>query len=106
MLMDGPGNDALAGTAFADDEYGDVEGGDAADLLAHLVNRRCFADDVPWPRLASNGIEPRVSRFEGALQNAARPLAVERFAEIFERPVLHGFDGRIGGSVSGGEYNR
>ena len=40
VLVDGAGDQFLAGAALAGDQHGDVLGGDAADGLVHLAHRR------------------------------------------------------------------
>ena len=55
VLVDGPGDQLLAGAALAEDQHGDVLRGDPADRLAHLLHGRAAADDRGRRRLARPG---------------------------------------------------
>jgi len=76
--MDGASDQFLAGSAFAGDEHGGVEVGDAADELINALHLRAGADET----VAAGGL------FELLLDG------LELFFEggVLARPAEHGFE--------------
>ncbi len=108
VVVDGAGDQFLAGAALAEDEDVDVLGGDAADGLAHLLHDEAAADDAVAGLLGRQHRrhvhEPR--RLEGPLQHVREPFQVERLGQVVEGALLHGLDGRFRGAVGRDEQHR
>ena len=61
VLVDGPGDQLLAGAALAEDQHRHVLRGDPADRLVHLLHRRAAADQQRRPPAAA-GVDLRHRR--------------------------------------------
>jgi hypothetical protein len=107
VMVNGAGDEFLAGAAFAGDERGGVAGGDLADELEHLLHRAAAADDAEFVILR---FEQRLIRDD--LFHVARGLEcvadefldlhrVERLEQIIIRAELHRLDGGLRGAVGG-----
>ncbi|MCG3148042.1 MAG: hypothetical protein PCFJNLEI_01484 [Verrucomicrobiae bacterium] len=109
VLVDGAGNEFLAGAGFAADEDGDRLVGDAADF---------FVDALHGPAVADDGLAGRGggAKFDGGGHAA---LAVngfdnegdevgcgERFEDVFVGAEFGGFDGGLGRVMRGHEDDR
>src|SRR5437016_5585286 len=105
MLIEGAGDQLLAGAALAEKEHVDVLRRDAADPLAHLLNDLAAADD-PVYRLGQGYDRFRAhqtGRLQGPADDLAQAIEIDRFDEIVEGAMFHGFDGRLGGAMPGND---
>ena len=107
VMVNGAGDEFLAGAAFAGDERGGVAGGDLADELEDLLHRLAAADDAQFVIL---GFEQRLVGDD--LLHVARGLErvgddflelrhVERLEQIIVGAELHRLDGGLRGAVGG-----
>ena len=103
-----PGDQLLAGAALAQDQHVDVLRGDAADRLAHLLHDGAAADDAVGALLGrqQRGHAHQAGGLEGAVEDLAEPVEVDRLDEVVEGALLHRLDGGLGGAVGGDEDDR
>ena len=108
MLIDGAGDQFLAGAALAGDEDVDVLRRDPADRLAHLLDDGRAPDDgVPLHLLRQHGGDGHeAGGLEGPVEHAAEALQVERLDEVVEGAALHRLDGGVGSAVGRDEDHR
>ena len=80
---------------------------DAADGLAHLLHDRAAADDAIFALfLRQHGRRlHQPGRIEGAAQQSAEALEIERLDEVIEGAAFHRLDGGVGGAVRSDEDN-
>ena len=101
MLVDGAGDQLLAGAALAGDQHRDVLGGDAADGLVDLAHGRAGADDgtddiVLRRSLHDHGrLAHRPNHVQRLAHHAPELVQVERLEQIIVGSLLHGLDGRV-----------
>ncbi len=106
-VVDGVGDDFLAGAGFALDEDGGAGGGDLFDEVGDAFDFRGFADDAGEAAAAFYLLgELGVFGFEGAGAEGAFEehfdfVEVEGFGDEVEGAAAHGFDGGIDGAVGG-----
>ncbi len=106
VLVEGAGDEFLAGTGLATDE--DIDGlcGDAADFLVDVAHGAALADEGVLGGAAfaeADGFGHEASGGDGACGDAEEFLHVEGFEEVLEGAVFGGFDGGFGGAVGGDE---
>jgi hypothetical protein len=112
VLVDGAGDQLLAGAALAGDEYRHVLGGDAADRLVDLAHGKAGADDGPVHVGVRGGLghHGRLPHLPGHLQrladHAAELVRVERLAQVVGGALLHRLDGRVRRLRNGHEDDR
>ena len=112
VLVDGAGDQFLAGAALAGDQHGHVLGGDAADGLVHLAHGRAGADDGPVHVGVRGGLgdHGRLAHPPGHLQRLAdhppQLVRVERLEQVVVGALLHRLDGRVRGLGHGDEDDR
>ncbi len=108
VLVQGAGDQFLAGAALAEDQHVDILRRDAADRLAHLLHDRAAADDPV--ALVLRGQHRRHAHqpggLEGPFEHLAEPLQVDRLDQIVEGAALHRLDGRLGRPVCRDEDDR
>jgi hypothetical protein len=106
VVVEGAGDDVLAGPGLAGDEHGAVGGRDLGDELHDLAHAGRGADHVAdaVPGLEF-GAEPagqvdEVLAFERAGRGDQELRRADGFFEVVEGPELDGFDGRLDRGVS------
>ena len=108
VVIEGAGHQFLARAAFAQDQHVDVLRRDPADGLAHLLHDRTAADDAVGAVLGRqhgrHAHQP--GRLEGAVEDLAESLQIDRLDEVIEGAALHGLDGRLRGAVGRDEDDR
>ena len=102
VVVDGAGDELLAGAALAGDQDRDVLRGDAADGLVDLTHRRAAAEDraIRVGIRLGLGDHRRGAHPTGDLQGLAdhppQMVQVERLEEVVVGALLHRLNGRIG----------
>ena len=96
--MDRPGDDFLAGAAFAADQDGGVAAGDHLDFLADLIHGGAVADQrarrTDFGHAAVGLIfQAKAAVFERAIDEQFDLVAVERLLNVIVRAQLHRLDG-------------
>ena len=100
VLVDGLGDELLAGAGLALDEQRGVGGGDAfqpLDDVAHLaaVADHAFeAEFLVQPPVQFQVGPPQPRTVDGPLRGRAKLVNVQRLGQVVEGPFLHGLDGR------------
>jgi hypothetical protein len=101
VLVDGPGDQFLAGAALAGDQHRHVLGGHPADRLVHLQHGRAGADDGPV-HLGVGKVYRNHSRlahapghFQRLADHPPQLGQVERLEEVVVGPLFHCLDGRV-----------
>ncbi len=113
VLVDGAGDQFLAGAALAEDEH------------RHVLPRRpgrsalytsCIAGQRPSRTSPAVGAGPtsgmvagvRISRLDCTARSISSPQVgqLERLEQVLVRPLLHRLDGEVGGAVPGDEDDR
>ena len=112
MLVDGPGDELLAGAALAGDQHRHVLGGDAADRLVHLAHGRRTAQD----RVVRVGVRLGFSEdggrlhppgdLQGLANDPPQMTGVERLGEVVAGALLHRLDRLVGRPGRGDEDDR
>ncbi len=106
VLVEGAGDEFLAGTGFAADEDIDGLGGDASDFLVDVAHGAALADEGILGGAAfaeTDGFGHEASGGDGAGGDGEEFFHIERFEQVFESAVFGGFDGGFGGAVGGDE---
>ncbi len=107
--VDGPGDHALAGAAFAGDQDGRPRVGHAGDHLEYFEHPRVAADDVVH---AVTAIELRAQVVvlllhaplrQGPLDRHQQLVVDERLGDVVERTGVDRFDRAVGRAVAGHE---
>ena len=112
VLVDGAGDQFLAGAALAGDQHRHVLGGDAADGLVDLAHGRAGADDgaVHVGVRGGLGDHGRLAHPPGHLQRLAdhppQLVQVERLEQVVVGALLHRLDGRVRRLGHGDEDDR
>ena len=112
VLVDGPGDQFLAGAALAGDQHGDVLGRDAADGLVHLAHGRAGAENGALHvgvcgRLGDDGrFAHPPGHFERLADHSTQLLQVERLEQVVVGALLHRLDGRVRRLGHGDEDDR
>ncbi|MCG3119097.1 MAG: hypothetical protein ALAOOOJD_01428 [bacterium] len=102
----------LAGAAFAHQEHPHIAGGHPADHFINFLNGGAVADDVinrpifGWLGLQQNFSTHQPPDFECLINQSFHAWNIERFFDIFVRPVLHGRDDTIAAAVRGDDQYR
>jgi len=103
VLVDGAGDQFLAGAGLTGDQHGDVLAGDAADRLVNLPHRRAPAEDCALHIRVrrSFGDDGRRAHppadLEGVSHHSPHLREIEGLKEVIEGALFHGLDGGIGG---------
>ena len=101
VLVDGAGDQLLAGAALAGDQHGDVLVGDAADGLVHLAHGGASADDgageVGVRRGLRNHGRPAhpPAHLHRLVDHPPELLQVERLEQVVVGALPHRLDGRV-----------
>ena len=113
VLVDGAGDQLLAGAALAGDQHGKGLVGDAADRLEDLLHRRAAAHEglarevVVRRRLRDDGrLAHQACHLQGLADHPAQLLHVERLEQVVVRPLPHRLDGGIRRPRQGDEHDR
>ena len=112
VLVDGAGDQLLAGAALAGDQHRDVLSGDAADGLVDLAHGGAGADDgaVHVGVRRRFGDHGRLAHPPGHLQrladHAPQLVQVERLEQVIVGALLHRLDGRVRRLGQGDEDDR
>ena len=112
VVVDGAGDDLLAGAAFPRDEHGGVGVGDLPDELEHGLHGIGAADDAEVVVLLlelgreGDGLAHVAGGLEGIGHELLETRDVEGLQQVVERAQLHGLDGRLGGAIGGHEDDR
>lgn len=107
IVVEGSGDEFLAGAAFAEDEDGGVGIGDAFDHAEDVLHALAGADDLGEAVfLAEFATEEGIfvdglGVGEGALDGEAEFFEFERFFEVIVGAELHGLDGAFDGTEAG-----
>ncbi len=111
VLVQGVGDQLLAGTALTVDQHRDAGARQATDGAEHLLHRRCLTDDFGsgggflLTRLALGALLLEV--ILGAAHQGHRFIDVERFGQVLEGAALVGVDRaveiRVGGHDDDGQ---
>src|SRR6266540_763797 len=109
VLVDGAGDEFLAGACRAADEHGDGRGGDTANLLGNGLHGAAVADDgrlggAGFAQVHRLGHEPAAAH--GGRDEVEQLVGFEGLHKIFEGAQLDGFDRRFGRAVGGDENDR
>ncbi len=110
VMMQGPGDQFLAGSAFAVNQHRGGGGGHPFDHLAHGAHAGAFGHDaiqllpVFKARLKTFVLGDGIVIFEGALNGQHQLVELERLGDVIKRTLFHGFDRRGDGAV-GGEHD-
>ena len=103
VLVDGAGDQFLAGAALAGDQHGERLVGDAADGLVRFLHPRAAADDgfarelFVRRRLRDDGrLAHQPGNFQRLADHAVQLLQIDRLEQVVVRPVPHRLDGRVG----------
>ena len=104
-LVDRVGEDLLAGAALAEEQHGGIRAGRPLRRLDGRPDQRALSEDVRGPgrqRVAEEpiGIE-ELSPLQGAAHRNLQILRIEGLQNEINRPLLHGLDGGVDGSVRG-----
>ena len=113
MLIDGAGDQFLAGAALAGDQHGHVLRGDPADRLVHFLHLRAAADEHVRGASAG-GSAPgddgrhvhQPARLARLGDQVAQLRQFQRLEQVFVRPALDRLDGQVGGAVAGDQDDR
>ena len=112
VLVDGAGDQLLAGAALAGDQHRHVLGGDAADGLVDLAHGRAGADDGAVHVRVRRGLgdHGRLAHPPGHFQRLAdhppQLVQVERLEQVVVGALLHRLDGRVRRLGHGDEDDR
>ena len=112
VLVDGAGDQFLAGAALAGDQHRHVLGGDAADGLVDLAHGRAGADDGAVHVRVRRGLgdHGRLAHPPGHFQRLAdhppQLVQVERLEQVVVGALLHRLDGRVRRLGQGDEDDR
>ena len=103
MLVDGAGDQLLAGAALPGDQHGKGLVGNAADGLVRFLHPRAAADDgfagelFVRRRLRDDGrLAHQPGDFERLADHAVQLLQIDRLEQVVVSPVPHRLDGRVG----------
>ena len=111
LVVDGPGDQLLAGAGFAQDQHGRLRGGDFGDQRANALHAGRVADQ---PRRAFDALQPALERavllrelalFLHAAQQGFDLDQLARLGEVIERTVAQRGDGRFERRLAG-EHDR
>ncbi len=112
VLVDGTGDQFLAGAALAGNQHGDVLGGDAADGLVHVAHGWAASDDSALNVGVREGLRhyDRRAASPGHVQcladHAPQLVQVKRLEEVVVGALPHRFDGLARRLGSGDEDDR
>jgi hypothetical protein len=113
VLVDGAGDQLLAGATLARDQHGYVLGGDAADGLVHLAHRRAAPHDgfaldvVVRRRLRDDGrLAHQAGDLQGLADHPVQLLHVERLEQVIVSPLPHRLDGGVRRPRQGDKHDR
>ena len=107
VVVDGLGEELLAGAALAGDEHGDVGRGDLPHDLEDARHERPGADDALEPEsLVELAFQVQVAPgqalpLQGLLDDRAQLRQVHGFHQVRRRALLHGVHGRLDVGVTG-----
>ena len=109
VLVDGAGDELLAGAALAGDQHRDVLRRDAADGLVDLAHRRGLAQDRVGRVGVGLGLGDDGRRLhppgdlQGLIPHLPQLVRVEGLEEVVVGALLHRLDGRVGRPGHGDE---
>src|SRR5262249_57819197 len=101
MMIDCPRDQLLAAATFAQDQHIHVLRCDAADGFRHFLHHRTTPNNsvLLVVHRQDGWHSHQAAGFYSAFDNRAEPIEAYRFHQVVKSPVLHGFDGRLGGAV-------
>src|SRR6516164_5835245 len=113
MLVDGAGDQFLAGATLPRNQHGKGLVGDTADGLVRFLHPRAGADDgfagefFVRRRLRDHGwLAHQAGDLQGLADYPVQFLHIERFEQVVVSPVPHRLDGRVGRPDHGDKHDR